>query len=162
MSVATPAPSVPAQTVASAASVTLSGIKPGHHLAPAAIGRAGEEPQPIFIQCPNWCVEDHVADCPNAVEDIVHTSDTVALGISSFLNDKPVFELYASVKADVGATDPRLKGAHVVLDDGSGEDAFLTPDMTDEAAAELITFAMRMKNAARVARAANKITGSLV
>jgi hypothetical protein len=63
------------------------------------------------------------------------------------------FEVYAQLYSDPTADDPRLRVAAVTVTDGSRE-AYLTPDMTDEAADELIAFAMRMKEMARTARLA--------
>lgn len=152
MSVSIPVPAVP---TTSAASVTPT-VAPGHRLVPAAIGRRSEVPQIVWVECPVWCTENHLDFGQVAVEDIVHSSTAEHVGIGSFLSQHLVFELYASVKSDPAATDPRLRRAHVVLDDGSGEDAFQTPEMVDEAADGLIAFAMRMKAAARVARQANQ------
>lgn len=150
---------VPAQTSSSAPSVTPA-VSPGHRLVPAAIGRRNEAPQVVWIECPTtWCSENHLDFGQVAVEDIVHSSDASHFGVRSFLSKHLTLELYASIKSDPAATDPRLRRAHVVIDDGSGEDAFLTPDMADASADELIAFAMRMKDAARVARQANRVAG---
>lgn len=132
------------------------GVKPGHRLAPAAIGRSFEAPQIVFVQCPDFCVEDHIADRQVAVEDIVHTSEVAHVGIGSFLSPGLVFELYASIKSDAGATDPELRKAHIVLDDGSGEDAFLTEDMAEAVADKLIGLASEIRHQARTARLANQ------
>lgn len=153
MTVATSASIAPEASVTPAPAPAVS---PGHRLAPAAIGRRNEAPQVVWVQCPAWCAENHLAFAQVAVEDIVHTSEAEHLGVRSFLSRGLVFEMYATIKTDPAADDPRLRRAHVVVDDGSGEDAVLTPDMADAAADDLIAFAMRMKEAASIARAANQ------
>lgn len=146
---------VPAQTSGSATSVTMP-VSPGHRLAPAAIGRRTEAPQIVWIECPIFCTENHLDFGQAAIEDIVHSSDASHVGIGSFLSQHLALELYASVKADVGATDPRLKNPHIVLDDGSGEDAFLTEDMADEFADRLVEYAEQVRQLAGIARQANR------
>lgn len=143
-------------SVASPESPVVPTVSPGCRLAPAAIGRRTEAPQIVWVEDPTWCTENHLDFGQVAIEDIVHSTDAEHLGIGSFLTDRLALELYASVKADVGATDPRLKGAHVVLDDGSGEDAFLTEDMADEFADRLVAFAEQVRRLAAVARLANQ------
>jgi hypothetical protein len=142
MTVASPVPAAP---VAS----------PDHRLAPAAIGRSYEPAQIVWVECANWCTEDHVAGRQVAVEDIVHSSETSATAVGSFLSPGNVFELYATVKADASTHDPRLHRAHIVLDDGGGEDAFLTEEMAEEVADRLVKFAAEIRALARTARMAN-------
>jgi hypothetical protein len=145
----------------------LPAIKPGHELVPAAIGRRGEHGQIVFIECPTaWCVVDHVAERQVALEDIVHSSYDAQNGgteaevvVESFMSSVAAFAMYASIQSDVGSHDPRLRGAHVVLDDGSQEDAFLTADMTEKLADDLIGFASQLRHIARTVRLANQATG---
>lgn len=143
-------------SVASPESVVVHQVSPGHRLAPAAIGRRTEAPQIVWVECPIYCTENHLDFGQVAIEDIVHSTGAEHVGIGSFLTEHLALELYASVKADVGATDPRLKGAHVVLDDGSGEDAFLTENMADEFADRLVAFAEQVQRLAHIARLANQ------
>lgn len=140
----------------SVATPELPVVSPGHHLAPAAIGRRHETPQIVYVECPNYCVEDHVTARHVAVEDIVHTSATDHLSVGSFLSVGSVFEMYATIKAEASTNDPRLHRAHVVLDDGSN-DAFLTESMAEDVADRLIVFATRIRQLAQAARAANQI-----
>ena len=129
-------------------------LKPGFHLAPAAIGRSDETPQIVGIFCPDYCVEDHVAARQVAVEDIVHSSETAHTAIRSFLSSENVIELYVTIKSEASTSDPRLHAAHVVLDDGS-DDAFLTPEMADNTADDLYKLAAKLREAARTARLHN-------
>jgi hypothetical protein len=63
------------------------------------------------------------------------------------------FEVYSQLYSDPPSDDLRMRVAAVVVTDGSRE-AYLTPDMADEAADELIAFALGVKEKARIARLA--------
>jgi len=69
------------------------------------------------------------------------------------------FEVYSQLYSDPASDDPRMRVAAVVVTDGS-RDAYQTPDMADETADELIAFAMRMKEAASIAREAIRVADS--
>ncbi|MFE5368150.1 DUF6907 domain-containing protein [Streptomyces mirabilis] len=134
---------------------TFPATKPGYRLAPAAIGRSGEKPQIVGIFCPNFCVEDHVADRQVAVEDIVHSSETAHTGIRSFLTGQLALELYATIKTEAASHDPRLREAHIVLDDGS-DDAHLSVDEVEETVGQLLGLAADLQRLARTARLHNQ------
>lgn len=74
-------------------------------------------------------------------------------------DDYSAFELYTQLYSDPASEDPRMRVASVVVTDGS-RDAYQTPDMADEVADGLIAFAMRMKEAASIARAASAAMAS--
>lgn len=138
---------------ASAASATPPAAAPGFRLAPASIGRPGRV-QVAYLPCPTWCVLDHLADRQPAVEDVTHRGDVDHVQVPTMGDDLySAFELYSQLYADPVSDDPRMRVAAVSVTDGSS-DAYLTPDMADQTADELIAFAMRMKGAARMARAA--------
>jgi hypothetical protein len=126
---------------------------PPPRFVPASIGRPGRV-QTVQISDPNFCVLDHVAERVAAVEDISHRGTPDCVQVPTMTDDLySAFEVYAQLYSDPTADDPRLRVAAVTVTDGSRE-AYLTPDMTDEAADELIAFAMRMKEMARTARLA--------
>jgi hypothetical protein len=142
-------------TVQGAASVhPFPALAPGYHLAPAAIGRSGEVPQIVGVACADFCTEDHVADRQIAVEDIVHSSETAHLGIRSFLGGRLAIELYATIKQDPAASDPRLRQAHIVFDDGS-DDAVQTVEEAEETVCRLRELADAVDAQIRTARLHN-------
>lgn len=144
----------PAQVPASEASVTPA-VSPGFRLVPASIGRPGRV-QSVHLPCPTWCVLDHAADRQVAVEDVSHRGDVDHAQVSTMLDDHySAFELYSQLYSDPASDDPRMRVAAVVVTDGS-RDAYLTPDMADEAADDLIAFAMRLKETAGTVRLANQ------
>ncbi|MCW7941647.1 hypothetical protein AAW14_06275 [Streptomyces hygroscopicus] len=118
----------------------------------------------IYIECPTWCIVDHVSEKEVAVEDIVHSSydalgseNTASVTVGSFLSKGITFEMYASLKAETSGNDPRLQRAHITLDDGGGDDAFLTEDMAEEVADRMANFAIELRRLAGIARQANQL-----
>lgn len=152
MTVATSAPVDPASGAAASVTPVLS---PGFRLVPALIGRPGRT-QMIHLPCPSWCVLSHAGERQVAVEDVSHRGDVDHVQVSTMGDDDySAFELYAQLYSDPASEDPRMRVAAVTVTDGS-RDAYLTPDMADETADELIAFAMRLKATAGAARLANQ------
>ena len=142
----------PVPAPSAAASVTPA-VSPGFRFVPASIGRP-DRVQVVQVLCPDFCVLDHLADRQPAVEDVAHRGGVDHVQVPTMGDDLySAFELYCQLYADPVSDDPRMRVAAVSVTDGSN-DAYLTPDMADETADELIAFAMRMKGAARMARAA--------
>ncbi|MFH8613060.1 DUF6907 domain-containing protein [Streptomyces sp. NPDC018029] len=69
-------------------------------------------------------------------------------------------ELYCRVTSDPASPDPSMRAAHVLYGNGTGVDAYLTPDMADELADDLVAFAAEARGTARVAQAANEADAS--
>lgn len=128
-------------------------VTPGHRLVPAVIQFFGEAARTVWVECPTWCVTDHVADVQLAVEDILHTSRVESLAVATLESPRPAFELRVQIKLDPATTDWDTRQAHIVVDDGCGEDAFLTPPMADELADRLVAFASQVRQLSRTARA---------
>ncbi|MFK0154650.1 DUF6907 domain-containing protein [Streptomyces sp. NPDC090493] len=135
-------------------------VKPGHRLVPAGIGKPSEQVM-VFVECPDWCNWDHVADGPQHASDIFHQSSNGGGWDTDCLTQPGdrMISLDAYLHADPTATDPNMRAAHIVLDDESTE-AYLTPDMTDRVADDLIAFAAHLRQLAQRARRANALTGT--
>jgi hypothetical protein len=124
-------------------------------LVPATIGRPGHT-QVVWISCPTWCSQDHLADREVALEDIDHYSASTGWDVGSILTpDEAVHELYVRVHSDPMHELPALREAHVLLGNGSPFDSYLTPEMAETAADELIALATQVRDAARIARLGN-------
>lgn len=134
----------------------LPATKPGHRLVPALIGNR-QSARIAYVPCPTWCVEDHLSE-PSALEDIVHTSKSEDVGISSFLKQDGSLLMYAMLQADPASTDPRLRQAHIGIETGGLPD-YHTPDMADAFADSLIAFALQLRGLARTARLHNAASG---
>lgn len=129
-------------------------LKPGFELAPAQIGSVV-----VYVQCPIWCTVDHVNESVNDVVDIMHKSDAEGVYVSSFLKCGPTHELFARIQLDPAASDSRLQQAHVVVEDAGSDDAYLTPEMVEELAAEAINFGKYLLRLGAKVRAFNSDQG---
>ncbi|MFF7824220.1 DUF6907 domain-containing protein [Streptomyces rochei] len=135
-------------------------ITPGHRLAPAKVGPRGHQTV-VFVECPNWCTEDHVEWPERYAEDIDHRGATGATWETECLT-KPhdrVMSLDAWLHSDAMASDSAMRATHVVLDDETTQ-AYLTPDMADRVADEIVSFASQLRQLARTARLHNAVNGS--
>lgn len=124
-------------------------------LVPAKIGRTGHV-QTIYIECPDWCIVDH-SSREGCLDDVMHYSDGDVVQVLTLTDDESGHsEMYATISADPSASDVRLRAAHIVINDGaSATDAYLTPDMGEELADELIAFAAQIRHKARTVRLYN-------
>jgi hypothetical protein len=132
----------------------LPAVQPGHRLAPAAFGKPGRQVA-AFVADPDWCTLDHVENWNQHAEDLSHWGDDTRWDTDCINQPgEGVLSLDMRLCSDPCATDPRLKAAHVALDDESVT-AYLTPEMAERAADEMIAFAARMRHLARQAREFN-------
>lgn len=130
--------------------------KPGHRFVPAKVGRTNATSVIVHIECPIWCDgSEHLAEPVVHVEDITHVSKPDDIVVQTFLGRATRHVLWATVQADPVATDPRQRAAHVVVEDGT-DFSYLTEDMADELADDLIAFASSVRQMARTARLANQ------
>lgn len=145
-------PGIPKQRKADAPAVASSEQT---RLVAATIGRF-DRVQTVWIECPTWCVVDH-SGREGCLEDVMHYSDAGIVQVSTMTDDVTAHsEMYVNVSVDPTAADPRLRAAHLVVNDGARDDAYLTPDMADELADDLIAFAAQIRAKARLVRLHNK------
>lgn len=133
--------------------------KPGHRFVPAKVGATNATSIICLIECPTFCGEDHVAESVRNVEDVTHVSAAPGVSIGSFLQRGPHHQLWATVQTDPVAADPRLSSAHVVVEDQDGDFAYLTPEMAEAYADDLIGFASELRHLARTASLHNQANG---
>jgi hypothetical protein len=132
-------------------------IKPGHRLAPLALGVPGAGQQIVFVECPDWCTEDHVQNFVHFMEDVDHKGDEFAIAIPSFWNEQQAaYRLTAALASDPMAEDSRMRDAHVIVGDSGSVDAYLAPHKADAVADDLIQLAAKIREAARTARLHNQ------
>lgn len=132
-------------------------LKPGFHLAPLAVGAPGDGQQVVYVECPDWCSEDHVVNFVHFLEDVDHKGDELTVAIPSFWNDKDAaYQLTATLSSDPLSTDLQMQAAHIVMGDSGSVDAYLTPDMADGVADSLIKMACKLREVARTARLHNQ------
>ena len=130
-------------------------IASNHRLVPARVGRTNDTSVIVFVECPLWCTTDHVAEPVGDAVDISHASGSEGLFVRSFMKTSATSELFAAIQTDPVASDPRLRQAHIVVEDGGNDYAHLTPEMADELADKAVSFASHLRSLARTARLHN-------
>lgn len=130
-------------------------VKPGHRLVPAKIGRTNDTSVIAYVECPLFCIDDHVDEPVRNIEDIVHRGDTASVLVPTFGYGAYPIQMHATVEADPSADDP-LRAAHITVQDAGGSAySHLTPEMAERLADEAVKFAAQLRNQARTARLHN-------
>lgn len=117
---------------------------PSRRIVPALIDGA-----PLYVDCPAWCVLDHVAENEGALEDLFHAGDQAELFVPHPGDAGP--QLLVTVRLN---EDPFLlrrgdRGSSVCVD--AGADPFmLSAREANEFADDLVAFAARVRAAARI------------
>ncbi|MFE0273777.1 DUF6907 domain-containing protein [Streptomyces sp. NPDC058992] len=149
-------PGIPAQPAPEQAA-DASG-RPGTRLVPAKIGRPGRI-QTVYIECPEWCETDH-SEREGSLDDVMHYGSADSVLVSTLTDDVTAHgELHATIAIDPAASDHRLRTAHIVVADGQPTDAYLSPEMGEELADDLIAFAAQLRHKARLVRLFNQARG---
>ena len=74
----------------------LSTPKPGYRLVPALIGRSTEEGITVHVECPHWCVVDHVAS-PSVFLEVFNLEGAHrVMSLSPSRGDRVPVEVYLS------------------------------------------------------------------
>lgn len=129
---------MPEQKTAPAASVT-------PRLSPALVNG-----QRIWIECPTWCTEDHVAANERHLEDVCHTSGAADL-MAPRQGATPQLLLLTRLIAGSGSSaSDRQPLVTVDVDDVNG--MYLEPADADAFANNLTAFAEQVRALARTAR----------
>lgn len=141
---------------------TFPALKPGHRLVPAKVGRTNDTSVIVFVECPNYCTEDHLGEPVGNVEDVMHRGDQSELTIESLAFAPIPHQLYAYLAADPVAADEVLRSTHVVVDNADGsQSAFLTAEMAETVADNAVKFAAQLRQLARTARLHNQHTAEV-
>jgi hypothetical protein len=136
---------------------TFPAIKPGHRLVPAKVGRTNDTSVIAYVECPIFCIEDHVDEPVRNIEDIVHRGDTASVLVPTFGYGAYPIQLHATVESDPTAQDPQYRAAHITVQDAGGSAySYLTPEMADRLADEAVKFAAKLRENARTARLHNQ------
>lgn len=138
MTLAIPAPAV--ATSAPASSVT-------PRLSPALVNG-----QRVWLHCPNWCTEDHVAANERHLEDVCHGSRAADLIVPRQDGSAQLMLLTRLIAGDSGSEEDRRPLVTVDVDDVQG--LYLTDAQAEVFADGLVAFAEQVRALARVARSA--------
>lgn len=112
----------------SAISTPMPVLPAGHRLVPAKVGRRNATSTLIWIVCPVWfCTVDHVAEPEANLEDIAHQGNDFGTSVPSVIDDYSEVTLYARTYSDPFSADPRMRAPHLLVGNGRGQDAQMTP-----------------------------------
>ncbi|MGQ4343546.1 DUF6907 domain-containing protein [Streptomyces sp. SAS_275] len=136
-------------TVATPASAVSTPIpaQPTPNLSPALVNG-----QRVWVECPHWCTEDHIAANERHLEDVCHTSGAADL-IAARKDSAPHLLLLTRLIAGTGSTaEDRQPLVTIDVDDVTG--MYLEPADADRFADDLVAFAQQVRALARTARGA--------
>ncbi|WP_405461586.1 hypothetical protein OG786_29255 [Streptomyces sp. NBC_00101] len=104
----------------------------------------------IFVECPSWCVDDHVGANQRHLADVDHSGPTVDLSLTDV---DGVSQLLGWVRlcTEPGSSRPELRRPHLLVEDGSGLTAFVPLAGADALADGLVAAAERVRAMARAA-----------
>lgn len=111
-------------------------------LRPALVGG-----KPIHIECPDWCIIDHVAEGEGFLVDVYHGSDSADL-MGPQMAEQPEPLLHARLNSDPFGTDTAHHAPHIVVDD-EVELFFMAPVQALEFADNLTAFAAQVRALAK-------------
>lgn len=120
-------------------------VQPTPRLSPALVNG-----QRIWIECPTWCTEDHIAANERHLEDVCHTSG--AADLMAPRQDGPAqLLLLTRLIAGTGSSPDALQPLVTIdVDDVNG--MYLEPAAADAFADNLTAFAEQVRALARTAR----------
>ncbi|MEV8523177.1 hypothetical protein AB0451_03315 [Streptomyces sp. NPDC052000] len=106
--------------------------------------------KPIWLECADWCVLNHVAENNRFLEDVYHSGEMVDLEAPRF-NGDPVLLAFVRLGLDSFGSDPELRTPFLVLEEGAGtgEGVYMRPEQAEEFANGLVAFAGQVLAMAR-------------
>lgn len=105
----------------------------------------------VPVACPTrWCTEDHAGEDARHLDDIDHSGAHVDVMVPRLQGGDELFA-YAHLQQDTYSTDPLLRAPHIHVEDGGGEESYLTPEQAVVFADRLVEFADRLRGLAGVA-----------
>ena len=106
--------------------------------------------QRVWLECPSWCTEDHVAANERHLEDVCHTSGAADLMAPRQGGPAQLLLLTRLIAGSGSSPDDRQPLVTVDVDDVNG--MYLEPTAADEFADNLMAFAEQVRALARTAR----------
>ncbi|MFG3136082.1 DUF6907 domain-containing protein [Streptomyces sp. NPDC048211] len=104
----------------------------------------------IFVECPAWCVEDHVAANQKFLADLDHGGEMVDLTLTDVDGEVQLLG-HVQLSCEPGSSVPELRVPHLYVADGGGFDAFVPLDGAEAFADGLVAAAERVRAMARSA-----------
>lgn len=131
--------------------------RPGHRFVPAKVGATNDASVVVLIEDPLCCTEDHLDDPVRDLSDLMHRGDTASVYVPTFGYGAYPVQMHAAVEVDPVASDPQFRAAHVTVQDvGGGAYSYLTDEMAERLADEMVGFASQLRHQARAVRLHNQ------
>ncbi|WP_326739115.1 DUF6907 domain-containing protein [Streptomyces sp. NBC_01022] len=104
----------------------------------------------VWVECPAWCIEDHVAANQKFLADVDHGGEMVDLVVPDVDGEVQLLG-HVRLSAEPGSSRPELRRPHLLVEDGSGFTVFVTLEDASDFADGLVTAAERMRAMVRAA-----------
>lgn len=104
----------------------------------------------IWVECPAFCVEDHVASSQKHLADLDHGGEMVDVTLTD-LDGEVQLLAHVQVSCEPGSANPELRKPHLYVADGGGFDAFVPLEGGEAFADGLVAAAERIRAAVRAA-----------
>lgn len=110
--------------------------------------------QTVYLECPTWCMIDHVHDSQKFLEDIWH-SGTFADLEAPRRNGSPSVIAYARLGLDPFSRDEEMRRPFIFVEDGgSSEGSYMEAEHAEQFADNLEAFAAKIRAMAAAMRGA--------
>jgi len=120
----------------------------GTRIVPALI-----DGQRCFLECPTWCVIDHVRDNQKFLVDVWHSGEFVDLE-SPRRDETPMLFACARLGIDPFSSDEAMRHPFLFIEDGaSAEGSYLDPEHAETFADNLVAFAEKIRAMGRALKA---------
>ncbi|WP_329308374.1 DUF6907 domain-containing protein [Streptomyces microflavus] len=129
----------------------ISSVPTPTQVAPFRLSPALVDGVKIWVECPNFCVEDHVASSVKHLADLDHGGEMVDVTLTD-LDGEVQLLAHVQVSCEPGSSNPELRKPHLYVADGGGFDAFVPLDGADAFADGLVAVAQKVRAMVRAAR----------
>lgn len=109
--------------------------------------------QRVFLECPAWCVIDHVKDNQKYLVDVWHSGEFADLEAPR-LKSTPSLLAYARLGIDPFSDDAAMRQPFIFVEDGnSAEGSYMDAEHAEKFADNLAAFAEKVRSMGRSLKA---------
>ncbi|MFI6491246.1 DUF6907 domain-containing protein [Streptomyces sp. NPDC050564] len=118
------------------------------HIVPALV-----DGQYVFLECPTWCVIDHVRENQKFLADVWHSGPFADLEAPRRA-DTPLLFAYARLGIDPFSSDDEMRRPFLFVEDGvSAEGSYMDAEHAEQFADNLVAFAEKIRTMGRALKA---------
>jgi len=109
--------------------------------------------QRCYLECPTWCVIDHVRDNQRFIEDVWHSGEFADLEAPR-RNGTPDLLAYARLGIDPFSSNEEMRRPFLFIEDGSSaEGSYMDAEHAETFADNLVAFAEKIRTMGRALKA---------